>query len=121
MSRISIQRYESEGQVRFSVLLDRRTALADFYNERWATTFAEVAEALMPVALGHDTTLRYIYDGLLSLAHTRFLVAGVLERAAELRQARALESLNDAERAALTTQVEALRLEVRKLLLPREK
>lgn len=119
MSRIVIQSYESNGQEKFTVLFDRRTALADFYDEQWAKCFAEVVESLIPVALDHKSSLRHVHDGLLSLAHTRFLIAGVLERAAELRQARALEALNEAERRAQITQIEALRAEVSRLLHPR--
>jgi len=92
-------RVQQEGD-RFSVLVNRRMLVAEFPGKDWANAFAEVVETFTVLGEGLDTTMRRVNEGLLSLASTKYLVAGVLRRAAELRQAASLVALDDRERVA---------------------
>lgn len=94
----------------FTVLVYRHIVVADFAEKAWANAFAELVESLIPLHVsGSDSALKYVHEGLLSLLGTRYLVAGVLERAAEKHQARALEALDDRERGQCSRAAHELR------------
>lgn len=94
--RVYVQRQGNSD--RFSVLVSRRMLVAEFPSKDWANAFAEVIDGFAVPGEGLDTTMRRVSEGLLSLASTKHLVAGVLRRAAELRQAASLGAIEDRER-----------------------
>lgn len=107
--RVRVQQSTRDGQDIFALYVDRWNVVSEFFDKGWANAFAEVIECLIPPGVGRESALRHVYDGLLSLAHTRFLVAGVLERAAEKTQARSLDALDDRERGQLSRAAYELR------------
>lgn len=84
----------------YEVMVMRRMYVATFHNRDWANAFAEVIESFIPESsgLGLEDSLRLAHHGMLGLAGTKHLVAGVLARAAELQRARSLEALTEPER-----------------------
>lgn len=101
-------RDNGDGDV-YAVMLRRRWCLAEFFNKDWANAFAEVTDSLVPPGAGHENAFRYVNDGLLSLASMRFLLASVLERAAERHLARSLEDLDDRSRESHRQIAQALK------------
>ena len=106
--RVKVCEY-TDGTVRYDVLLHNRQLIATLYDKTWANAVADVAEGFVPPGANFDTSMRCLHEGLLSLAGMRYLLAGILRRAAEKRLALSLEALSDHERDAYRKSAEVLR------------
>jgi hypothetical protein len=106
--------FPTTGKV-YSVTVDRRNVVGEFPEARWANAFAEVIESFIPAGASFETASNYVANGILMLPSLRWLVASVLERAAERYEARSLEELQEPTRKVLDELAITLRNEVRVL------
>lgn len=97
----SIEVHEwSDGWPKYEVILGQRTVLLNTPDLALANALGRVFAQFAHDGYPHDSAVRAITEGLLALGNMTWLIAQVLDRAAEREQAQALLEIDDQTRRA---------------------